>query len=199
MKKRIIALMACFIIGTICVSAQENSETNESSKLEYGINFGGGIEISCILKPYIYESTSFMIKPTENFSVDLGARVLFNVLKSSKEPLAYLLPTFTVTFNHFYFGGGAFIDFSGASSEDGTSAGVSWQLRIGAVFGDWEWGPGIGNVDIGFSFSPTVVLAETNGSEDDAGAALGAAIGSIFLTLMNIIKLNVGVTWFLPL
>ena len=199
MKKRFLAIMACFIIGTVCVSAQENTEKTDSSGLEYGINFGAGVETSFILKPYIYESTSFMIKPTENFSADLGVRVLFNTLKSSKEPLVYLLPTFTITFHHFYLGGGAFIDFTDSNSEDNSNSIVSWQVRAGAVFGNWEWGPGIGNVDIGLSFSPTVIIAETSESDNEAGAALGAAIGSIFLTIFNIVKLNVGVTWFLPL
>ena len=49
-------------------------------------------------------------------------------------------------------------------------------------------------MDVGLELSPTVV---TVAQDEDTNAA-GAAIGSIFLTLFNMFKMNIGVTWYIP-
>lgn len=197
MKKIFTAVMAFFILGTVSVIAQENdSESIEkTSTFKYGLCLGGGFQSSVLLKPYIYESTSFMIQPTEYFSADLGLGVLMNPLKSSQEPFVYLMPVLNITFYHFYIGGGPFFIL------DGSETIVSFFVRTGAVLGNWDWGSGKGNLDIGFSVSPTLYLVdvEKKGSkEEQSSAAFGAAIGSIFGSIFNVFKLSVGVTWFLP-
>jgi len=191
MKKRLTALITCLILGLSCIYAQEEQAPNEESEIKWGMSFGGGLETSLLLRPYIYESTAFVIQPTEYFNADFGVRILLNPFKNSQEPFFYVLPTLNITFYHFYIGGGAFFDFTDSDMQ------VGWHARSGVVFGDWDWGTGKGNLNIGLSISPTVFIVDAEDSEDSSAKA-GAAIASIFTSLFNILKLEVGVTWFLP-
>lgn len=70
---------------------------------------------------------------------------------------------------------------------------TSWFVRTGATFGNWSIGPGIGNIDIGLELSPTIF---TDSSEEDA---LASIFISLFGSVINTFKLNVGFDWYLPL
>ena len=71
---------------------------------------------------------------------------------------------------------------------------IIYQFRAGTTFGNWEWGKGYGGMDVGLELSPTFVSV----AQDENTSALGAALSSIFLTIFNMLKLNIGVTWYVP-
>lgn len=65
---------------------------------------------------------------------------------------------------------------------------ISFYVRTGANFSPWQWGRGKGGMGIGLEFSPTFYIPN---SENGLIMLLG--------TMFNLIKLNVGVSYFLPM
>lgn len=92
-------------------------------------------------------------------------------------------PTFG--YKNFYLSGGAFfyIYNNTVSIEE-----ISFYVRTGANFSSWQWGRGKGGMDIGLEFSPTFYIPNP---ENGLIMLLG--------TMFNLIKLNVGVSYFLPM
>lgn len=159
------------------------------SAFEHGPEFGVGVVGS--IKPYTYESAAYKLK-WDNFAIDMGARVLENVVPSSNEPIIMFEPGINIYTGtedaQFYLGGGMFVNIGRGTTETA----ISGYFRTGCTFGNWDWGTGKGGMDIGLEASPTIFIPD---SENEAEVAVGA----IFGTLFNILKLNVGVTYFLPL
>lgn len=155
------------------------------SAFEHGPVIGGGIVGA--MKPYAYESLAYKMD-WDYVDLDFGVRVLENVLYNTNEPLISLEPGINVYFGSnkasYYVGGGFFI-------APGFTSDIAGYFRTGCTFGDWDWGKGQGGMDIGLEMSPTICYLE---SDDE----LGTAIGSIFGTIFNIVKLNIGVTYFIP-
>jgi hypothetical protein len=177
MKKRLFVFLTLISLLTVRLTA-----------VEYGAVFGAGLDTS-LVHPYIYESAAVQMKVNDMFKVDLGLRVLDDFFKEGDGPLFFFMPTINITVWHIYLGGG--LCMSGKTNYEYD---IIFQLRAGATFGNWEWGKGYGGMDVGLELSPTVV---TVAQDEDTNAA-GAAIGSIFLTLFNMFKMNIGVTWYVP-
>jgi hypothetical protein len=177
MKKRLFVFLTLISLLTVRLTA-----------VEYGAVFGAGLDTS-LVHPYIYESAAVQMKVNDMFKVDVGLRVLDDFFKEGDGPLFFFMPTINITVWHIYLGGGLCM-----SGKTNYGYDIIYQLRLGTTFGNWEWGKGYGGMDIGFELSPTVV---TVAQDEDTNAA-GAAIGSIFLTLFNMFKMNIGVTWYVP-
>ena len=177
MKKRFLIFLALISLSTVPLSA-----------VEWGAQFGAGLD-SSIVHIYPYESAAVRFTANDYFKVDLGVKILNDFFKEENSPLFFFMPTLNITVWHIYVGGGLCMS---AKTDYGYD--VIFQGRVGTTFGNWEWGPGIGGMDIGFELSPTVLMV----SQDENTTATGAAIGSVFLSLFNMLKLSVGVTWYVP-
>ena len=175
MKKKFLIFLALISLSTVPLSA-----------VEWGAQFGAGVDTS-LVHVYTYESAAIKFTANDYFKVDLGIRILNDFFKEENSPFFFFMPTLNITVWHIYLGGG--LCMSGKTDYD-----VTFQGRVGTTFGNWEWGQGIGGMDIGLELSPTVLMV----SADESDSALGAALGSIFLTIFNMLKLNVGVTWYVP-
>lgn len=172
MKKRFIlsALLVSLFIMPVCA-------------VEHGPTFGAGFV--GMIKPYAYESVAYRIQ-SEKLGVDVGVRVLENIIYNPAEPFVSIEPCVNIFFGNFYIGGGLFI--APPMSE------IAGFFRTGYILGDWDWGPGKGGLDIGLELSPTVYVVD---SDDDNVAS--EIIGTIFLSIFNICKFNIGVTYYIPL
>lgn len=169
MKRRFL-LLAVLLSGLMLPAAA----------MDFGIETSAGAE--GMIKLYTFENIAFKMNFESNFSFDIGCRFTENILKTSREPAIYFAPGINLYYYNYYLGGGAFL----AANQQ-----PSFFLRTGGVFGDWDWGPGKGNMIIGAVFSPTIYAPDTG---DAASDAIGGIIGTIF----NIVKLEVGVSWYLP-
>lgn len=179
MKKSILAIIALISLSSASLAA-----------VEFGAVFGAGID-SSLVHIYPYESAAVQMKVNDYFKTDVGVRILndFSAFKDETVPFFFFMPTINITVWHIYLGGGLCM-----SGKTDYGYDIIFQLRTGATFGNWEWGQGIGGMDVGLELSPTVLKV----SQDESTSAAGAAIGSIFLSLFNMIKLNIGVTWYVP-
>lgn len=155
------------------------------SAFEHGPVIGGGVVGA--IKPYAYESLAYKLD-WDYVDIDFGVRVLENILYNQNEPLISLEPGINIYFGSnkasYYIGGGFFVT-PGFSSE------IAGYARTGGVFGGWDWGIGKGSLDIGLEMSPTICYIE---GDDELESGLSSVIGTIF----NILKLNLGVTYFIP-
>ena len=92
----------------------------------------------------------------------------------------------SVYFNSFYVGGGVFFL---------KEPEVSFYFKTGYDFGGWEWGPGTGSVYLGLIVSPTLVSFDSDGSTE---GNIDAAVGSFFGSLLNMLKIECGVRYYIP-
>lgn len=153
------------------------------SAFDYGLNFNAGIDTS-IINLYLYQNVTFKIQSEEKTGAEVGLRVLEN---ASFSPHFYFNPFIQFDLSHWYVGGGLMLPSNMASSDD-----LLWFVRTGVLFGNWDMGSGKGDIDIGLELSPTIYI-------DEDAKDLGGALASIFGTIFNLVKLNVGFTWYLPL
>lgn len=155
---------------------------------EHGFKFEAGALSSIMLKPYVYEQVGYSYKWDSGFFVGGDIRVSENIIPSSKaEAIAYFMAGPTIGYKNFYLSGGAFFYNNMTSIKD-----TYFYVRTGASFSPWQWGIGKGGMNIGLEFSPTLYITD---SENGLEAGFGTLFGSMF----NLIKLNVGVTYYLPL
>lgn len=155
---------------------------------EHGFKFETGALSSIMLKPYVYEQVGYSYKWDSGFFAGGDIRFLENIIPSSKEePIVHFMCGPTFGYKNFYLSGGAFFYNNMTSIKD-----TYFYARTGISFSPWQWGKGNGGMDIGLEISPTLYIPD---SEDELEAGLGALFGSLF----NLIKLNVGVTYYLPL
>lgn len=157
---------------------------------EHGFKFGLGGLSSIMLKPYTYEQVGYSYKWDSGFFAGGDIRFLENIIPSSKEePIVHFMFGPTFGYKNFYLSGGAFffIHNNTVSIEE-----ISFYVRTGASFSPWQWGKGKGGMDIGLEFSPTLYIPNS-----ESGLESGLVV--LFGTLFNLIKLNVGVTYYLPL
>ena len=172
MKKTFVLIGAILIITLTPLTA-----------LDIGVNFNAGVRPS-IVNVYVYEDVAFRTVFDDTFGAEFGVDLMENFVFA---PYFYFNPYISLYFDGFYITGGALFHTRLNSIEDV----LPWG-EVGWRFGDWQMGPGIGNIDVGLNFSPTIALSET-------GDELGDALGSIFATIFNVIKLKVGFSWYLPI
>ena len=151
--------------------------------LDCGVNFNAGIRPSMV-NVYVYEDVAFRMEFDDTFGTEIGVDLMENFAFA---PYFYFSPYVSLYFDGFYLTGGILFHTRMNSFEDIYPWG-----EVGWRFGDWQMGPGIGNVDLALNISPTIALAET-------GDELGDALGSIFATIFNMLKLKVGFSWYLPI
>ncbi len=154
-----------------------------AAALDFGVNFNAGVRPSMI-NVYTYQNVAFRMEFTESFGMEAGLDVMENYVYS---PYFYFSPMLSLYFEGFYLAGGA--TFNSAMTSPSETA---FYFETGFRFGDWQLGPGIGNVDVGFNFSPTVYNADT-------GDGVSDMISSVFGTIFNLFKLKIGFSWYLPL
>lgn len=150
---------------------------------DYGINFNAGLDAS-LINIYPYENITFKIEADNSVGVEAGVRLLENF---GFVPHFYANPYIQFDAGHWYLGGGLMFPTDWSPDDE-----LLWFVRTGFLFGNWDIGRGKGNIDLGLELSPTVYIV------DDAEDQLGSAIGSVFLTLFNIFKVNLGFSWYLP-
>lgn len=153
--------------------------------LEQGLVLGGGVDAT-LVGVFPYESVSYKITADNGIGVDLGCRIVENFIGNTN---IFFNPTINFVTNKFYLGTG-YIFYPGMTSLENL-----FTLRTGYTFGGWEWGQGIGNMNIGAEYSPIFTIMD---ADDDDESGLGAALGSVFMTLFSLIKIEVGVSWTLP-
>lgn len=159
---------------------------------EQGILFDVGAESSFMIKPYIYEQVGYFYKWNSGWFVGADVRVMENIVRSSdSEAAVYFMGGPTFGYKNWYFTGGPFFYTNMESIKD-----TRFYVRTGYRGNPWQWGSGKGGLDIAFEFSPTLYIVDAE--EDDSSDALGAGISSIILTMFNIGKFNIGVTYLLP-
>lgn len=151
--------------------------------LDCGVNFNAGIRPSMV-NVYVYEDVAFRMEFDDTFGTEIGVDLMENFAFA---PYFYFSPYVSLYFDGFYLTGGILFHTRMNSFEDIYPWG-----EVGWRFGEWQMGPGIGNVDLALNISPTIALAET-------GDELGDALGSIFATIFNMLKLKVGFSWYLPI
>lgn len=176
MKKRLLISVLAAVFFILPVSA-----------LDHGPTFGAGI--SGAMKLYTNESFAYQLQ-WDNFGVDMGVRLMQNIFYNPSEPFLYILPTVNIYIGSksakYYLGGGLF--FTPSPLQEG----LGYHVRTGCLFGNWDWGEGICNMDIGLEMTPTIFYVN---SEDKQEEAWGTLVGTLF----NIFKINVGVIYMLPL
>lgn len=172
MKKTFI-LIGIILIFTIAPAAA----------LDYGVNFNAGVKQSFV-NTYVYQDITFRFAFNDTFGAELGANLLESFVLS---PHFYYAPMLRLYISHFYIDGGLIFYPDMKDAGD-----MLFFAGLGCTFGDWQLGPGIGNIDIGIECSPTPGIV----ASEDPGAA---AVGSVFVTLFNIFKLKLGFSWYLPL
>ena len=172
MKKTFILIG--IILGLVIVPA---------AAMDIGVNFNAGVRAS-LVNPYVYENVAFRMEFNDTFGAEVGIDLMENFVSS---PYFYFSPMLSLYAGGFYIAGGLMFNSAMSTIED-----MSFYAEMGWRFFDWQMGPGIGKLDVGLNISPTVYLT-------DSGDGLGDAIGSTFLTIMNILKLKVGFSWYLPI
>ena len=170
MKKTFILSLVILLFCAVSVSA-----------LEYGVNFNAGIKQS-VVNTFLYQDVTFRLEFNDKCGADIGVDMMENFQCA---PYFYIAPMLSLYAGHAYLSGGIFLypDFYDE---------IPFFAEIGGTFGNWQIGPGIGNIDVGFNISTTVYTSNT-------GDGLGDALASIFGTLFNIPKLKIGFEWYLPL
>lgn len=151
------------------------------SALEHGPVVSVGVQGP--VNVYPYESVAYKLM-WEDFGIDFGLTILENPIY--KCPLFSFEPGLNIYFGNFYIGGGLFIT-------NYNELQVQYYARLGGIIGNWDLGPGKAGIDLGLSASPTVIVI------DDEESAIGSAVGTVFATIFNIIKLNVGFTYYIPI
>ena len=178
MKKRLFIVSLLLILSTSTVAA-----------FEQGISFSGGLQSSILAKFYTNEGISYkMFFDDDNqygLSIDFSSTQNL-IPTSSSEQIIFFDAGLSVYFNSFYVGGGVFF-LKGPE--------VSGYFKTGYDFGGWEWGPGTGSVYLGLIFSPTLVSFDSDGSTE---GNIDAAVGSFFGSLLNMLKIECGVRYYIP-
>lgn len=184
MRKLIIALCAFFALSTAAFC-----ETGWNLDLSSGVDLSGG------LKPYIYLESGVDYEFESGFKLGAGIRGDVNILHQqyrvgdslNSEGWVFGIPYLMLGYKGFSLEGG--IVFSSESFE---SFGVPF-VKIGGevLFAEMEKGK-LG-IEFGAAYWPSLYLVKPE--TDDANAELGAGIGTVFLTLFNMVKVNVGVKY----
>ncbi|MCR5217283.1 hypothetical protein [Treponema sp.] len=150
---------------------------------DFGFRAEAGVDFSFV-NVYTYEDLSFKIESDERIGVEAGVRLMENY---AFVPHLYTNPFIQFDVKNWYLGGGLMLP----SDMQGTSD-LLWFVRTGFMVGNWQMGRGTGAIDIGFELSPTIYKDD---SEDDGGAIIASVFGTIF----NIPKLNIGFSYYFPL
>ena len=154
------------------------------SALDFGIRGELGTDIS-LVNIYTYQDVTFKLENDSRIGFEAGVRVMENY---SFSPYLYVNPMIQFDLKNWYLGGGLMFASDTQYSDD-----LLWFARTGFIFGNFEFGPGRGDIDLGFEVSPTVYI------DDDEDDELSNSMGSIFGTIFNIFKINVGFSYYFPL
>lgn len=158
---------------------------------EQGILFDVGALSSVVLKPYVYEQVSYNYKWDFGLVAGVDLRAMENILKNDGEAEVYFGVGPCIGYKCAYLSGGVLLNNRLQDEK------VSFYVRGGYRGSLWQWGKGKGGLDIALEVSPTLYAAQAE-SDDASAAAAGSAIGTAFSSVFNLIKLNIGVTYFLP-
>ncbi|MBP5568010.1 MAG: hypothetical protein J6X54_02165 [Treponema sp.] len=158
------------------------------SAYQHGITLNGGAAISCIASPFLYEEIGYKFLADNNIGFTIGARATEDLFFPSDLKFLYISPYVELDLANYYLAGGITLS-TGTISSDALAIPF---IKTGCTFGNWEWGPGIGNIDIGIDLTATMLWSVIE--QGDVGAAISGSLLSIF----NFAHLYVGVTWFLP-
>ncbi|MBR5646452.1 MAG: hypothetical protein IKX23_07445 [Treponema sp.] len=178
MKKRLFIISMMIFLASSSVAAFES-----------GFTFSGGLQGSFICKFYTNECISYKMFFDENTKIGLSIDVSSTqnlIPTSSSEQIVYFDTGLAFYCYDVYLGGGVFFL---------KNQSPSFYMKTGYDFGNWDWGPGKGFVYLGMIVSPTFVVVDSDGS---AEGAVGSVFGTTFGSLLNMIKIECGVRYYLP-
>lgn len=180
MKKLLLSLTLLF--GLFCAPVMANDQ---------GLLFDLGA--TGLVKIYPYEQVSYVYNWDSGFTLGAEMRVMENVIRSSEsEPYCYFMPGMVVAYKNAYLSvGPAFFDNMTSIKQ------TLFYVRAGYRFSPWELKTGKLGLDFGIDASPTFYIIDAEG-DNNGGSIFAAAFASTFLSILNVCKLNVGVTWYLP-
>ena len=155
-----------------------------AAALDYGIRGEAGVDLSFV-NVYPYQDVTFKLENENRIGFEAGLRVMENF---KFEPHLYVNPLVQFDLKNWYIGGGLMFPSTFAEADD-----LLWFARTGFIFGNFQFGPGRADIDLGFEISPTVYIHDDE--DDPAGSIVGTLFGSIF----NIPKLNIGFSYYFPI
>jgi hypothetical protein len=166
--------------------------------VEKGILIQEGVSVPCIIfggipKAYVYEQISYNYKWDSGAYIGLDFRVMANVVKNQNESALYFAIGETQGVGNFYTSYGLL--FHDALKKNESFATLYFRGGFRRDF--WPSGAGKFGLDIGGDFSATYFYIS---GFDDQGDYAPLAWGILGLAnLLNWLKLNIGVTYYLPL
>ncbi|MBR1918384.1 MAG: hypothetical protein IJ831_02040 [Spirochaetales bacterium] len=140
---------------------------------------GAGAGFSMVFRMYPYADADVRYVTDGGFGIGAGARGLWNCLKvGDNEPDGMVSPYAMISYKSMYLAGGVSYDAENDLLPYGR-LGVQFEM-VDHIFGD-----------IAIEFSGTPYEFEDDNDED----ILAEIFGSMFLTILNIPKLSVGMTY----
>lgn len=177
MKRKFYLTLIILSLIAIPISAQE-----KDSNITEGFKFGAGGTLS--FTPTLYQDISYNIIYGNGLGFNFGLEFQENM--QFIFPYAYIFPYASFIDGCFHISGG-FGFFLEMNLTD------EWYrnffIEMGWELGNWDWGPGIGNIDFGIQWSLTPIIDTES---------VGSAIGSVLVSVLGCLKAYVGVTYFIP-
>lgn len=167
---------------------------------EEGLNLdiGTGASISVVGKPYADFDSNLNYEFSNRIALGLGIKENFNFTPGKKitngsngESLLYIQPYLLFKAGYFTMAGGLTV------SNDTDPGYNNAYVRLGTDIPVWEAGPGKIGFDAGLEGWLSLNCIESK--SEKAGDSFAAGIGTIFTTMLNTVKLNAGVKYYLPL
>lgn len=159
----------------------------------HGIMVGVDYSPSIVKYTYLSETLTYRVNFTDIFGIDAGVRFMENFIPVENESIAYITPLLNIYAGPWYLGGGCQIT-PGLPIDNGL---FTPYARTGFMFPNIRISRGTFRVNTGIEFSPTLINATP--TDDSPSAALGAGLASAIGSIINCVKLNLGVSYYFPL
>jgi len=187
MKKLLIVLAAAFVFSA-ALYCEEG----------FNLDVGAGVSVSAILKPYADVDANINYEFSNGMALGLGVKENFNFTPGRKisdgekgEALCYTQPYLLFKAGYFTMAGGLCI------STDTDPVYNNVYGHIGSDIPLWDAGSGKIGIDCGLEGWLSLAVVEPVSSS--GGDQFAAGLGSLFTTLLNTAKFNLGVKYYLPL
>lgn len=153
-----------------------------------GMFFDIDLGVSGFGRVLLSEEVLYKYTFNNGIALDAGIRVCENFInKASAEPYFYFAPIIDFNYKGFFIGGGPLLTF-----EDTVTC--TFLARTGGNFGHFNWGKATGHVRASFEISAMYGGIDPK----EGGSATGAVFASLFTTVLNFPKIQVGCTCDLP-
>lgn len=188
MKKLLMVLAAAFVFSAAAFCEEG-----------FNLDMGVGTSISGALKPYADVDVNVNYEFANGIALGIGCKENFNftpgrtVSKDDEkgESLLYTQPYLLFKAKYFTMAGGMCI------SNDTNPVYQNFYVHLGSDIPIWQMGNGKLGFDAGLEGWLSLCAIESEG--ETTSQDIGAALGTIFTTIFNSVKLNFGVKYYLPL